>query len=206
MVTGRQGVPTSKGFVDRKSTVSGTSSGIVSGAYRGIPCSYAEVVGKKGQGSVPKKEKIALLNVHSNQAIRSIFEKAYVGRVCIPGSAYNIQNYLEMDGVFAIKVTPLGGNFFLLEEKEEGFIGDLIKEGELWWKSWFSVIEKWEVGKVDGSRDAWFRIYGIPIHVWSSEFFVSLGENGVGLYALMKILLRGRRLMLQESWLISLSP
>lgn len=78
-----------------------------------------------------KEETIFLLNFQSNGALRSIFEKAYVGRVCIPGSAYNVQNHLEMEGVFAIKVAPLGGNC-LLEEKEVGFIYDLIKHGESW--------------------------------------------------------------------------
>lgn len=52
-----------------------------------------------------------------------------MGKVCIPGSTYNFQTHLEMEGVFTIKVTPLGGNVCLLEEIDEGFIRDLIEEG-----------------------------------------------------------------------------
>lgn len=57
---------------------------------------------------------------------RRIFSIAYVGKVCISGSKYNIQTHLEMEGVFAVKVSPLGGNLCLLEENDEGFIKDLI--------------------------------------------------------------------------------
>lgn len=141
------------------------------GACRGNFVSYAEVVGSK------YNEDPILLHYQSNFVLKSRFEKAFIGRVCIPGTAYNIQNYLEMEGIFAIKVTPLGGNTCLLEEKEDGFISDLIREGETWWKEWFSEIKRWEAGMVDGRRDAWFRVYGIPIHVWSTEFFMSLGEK-----------------------------
>lgn len=48
--------------------------------------------------------------------------KAYVGRVKILGSTYNIQTQFEMEGIFAIKVTPMGGNLCLLEEMENGLL------------------------------------------------------------------------------------
>lgn len=30
---------------------------------------------------------------------------------------------------------------------------------------------------MDGRRDVWLRIYGVPLHVWCSNFFVSLGNS-----------------------------
>ncbi|XP_058734163.1 uncharacterized protein LOC131605882 [Vicia villosa] len=139
--------------------------------------SYAEAVGGTAKEQAGKEVEKVVLNFQSNSDVRSRLDKAYVGKVCIPGSAYNVQTHMEMEGVFAIKVTPLGGNTCLLEEREEGFINDLIKEGKTWWQSWFTHIEKWEAGMIDSSRDAWFRIYGLPAHAWCSDFFVALAQS-----------------------------
>ncbi|XP_058777091.1 uncharacterized protein LOC131651443 [Vicia villosa] len=141
------------------------------------PLSYAEAVASENSGFVSKVNEQVLFDFNSDYVLRGRMEKAYVGKVCIPGSAYTIQTHMELDGVYAIKVTPLGGNCCLLEEREEGFIEDLIGEGETWWKSWFSEVKKWEADTIDKGRDAWFRIYGTPAHVWSSEFFVALAKN-----------------------------
>lgn len=55
---------------------------------------------------------------------------AYVGTTLIPGFAYNIQTHMEMKGIYAIKIIPLGGNLFLMEEVDEGYIQDFIEEEE----------------------------------------------------------------------------
>ncbi|XP_058732931.1 uncharacterized protein LOC131604513 [Vicia villosa] len=138
-------------------------------SYAAAVGSGLEVYGKKG-------ETIYSLSLNSCEERRKRFAKAFVGKVCIPDSAFNIQTHLEMEGVFAIRVSPLGGNLCLLEENEEGFIEDLINECEGWWRSWFSEIKKWEEGMVEDSRDMWIRIYGIPALVWHSDFFVALAE------------------------------
>lgn len=163
---GRQGAP---GYLRP------TTRKFAQGPLRKESISYADAVGKR---QVPSSSKvnIALFDFQTDHSVRQRLEKAYVGRVCLPGSAYSLQNYLEMEGIFAIRVTPMGGNCCLLEDLEEGFIEDLIKVGETWWKSWFSIVEKWKAGCVDGNRDVWLRIYGVPLHAWCSEFFVSLGE------------------------------
>ncbi|XP_058746299.1 uncharacterized protein LOC131619193 [Vicia villosa] len=139
--------------------------------------SYAEVVAKVIGVAEMKEVEKPLFSFQSKEEFRSRFVKAYVSHLRFPGTAYNVQTHLEIEGVFGVKVTPLGGNSCLLEESEEGFIEDLIREGDLWWKDWFSVIKMWEEGSIDGSRDAWFRVYGIPLHVWNSEFFVALAGS-----------------------------
>lgn len=138
--------------------------------------SYAAAL-SKGQPTADGSTGINVMEFQSDKGLKERFDKAYVGRVCLPGSAYNIQNYLEMEGVFAIKVTPLGSNCCLLEELEVGFIEDLTKEGETWWNSLFSSIVKWEAGSLDGSRDVWYSIFGVPLHAWCPEFFMALGES-----------------------------
>lgn len=76
-----------------------------------------------------------------------------------------------------IKVTSMGGNVCLPEEITEGFIEDLISDGELWWKEWFFDIRRWCDKEVEDTRVVWIRCFGIPIHVWTSEFFVSLANH-----------------------------
>ncbi|XP_058746558.1 uncharacterized protein LOC131619486 [Vicia villosa] len=83
---------------------------------------------------------------------------------------------MEMDGVYPVRVIPLGGDVCLSKDRESRFIEDLIVEGETWWKNWFSEIKRWEEGTVGESRDVWLRIFGIPAHVWMSYFFVALAE------------------------------
>ncbi|XP_058775277.1 uncharacterized protein LOC131649535 [Vicia villosa] len=139
--------------------------------------SFAEAVGTPVGVSGVKETVVTPFSFQSKEEVRRRFAKAYVGILRFPGTAFNIQTHLELEGVFGVKVTPLGGNSCLLEELEEGFIEDLIGEGELWWKEWFSVIKKWEEGSVDGSRDVWVRIYGIPLHAWTAEFFVELAGS-----------------------------
>lgn len=48
------------------------------------------------------------------------FQKAYVGVVKNPGMTYNMHEYFNMEGYVGVKVTPLGTNLCLLEEREEG--------------------------------------------------------------------------------------
>lgn len=56
-------------------------------------------------------------------------EQAYIGEVLHLGDSYNIQTHFEIEGVFSVKIHPLGENLYLLEEIEEGIIQELISEG-----------------------------------------------------------------------------
>ncbi|XP_058783452.1 uncharacterized protein LOC131658139 [Vicia villosa] len=145
------------------------------GASRGSR-SFATVVKGGTSGCDVAVEVNPILCFKSKVEDKERLLKAYVGRVLIPGSAFDIQTYLEMEGVSAVRVIPLGGDACLLEDREPGFIEALIADGETWWQSWFSEIKKWEEDMVGGSREVWLRIFGIPAHVWNSEFSVSLAE------------------------------
>lgn len=56
------------------------------------------------------------------------FQKAYAGVVETTGMAYNLQEYFNMEGYFAVKVTPLGDNLCLLEKCDEGELKALVEE------------------------------------------------------------------------------
>lgn len=55
------------------------------------------------------------------------------------GISYNIQEALNMEGYFLIKVTPFGENLYLLEEREEIELKALLEEARdyIWW--WFKT-------------------------------------------------------------------
>lgn len=82
-----------------------------------------------------------------------------------------------MEGVFAVKISPLGANLCLLEEMEEGYLAYLIGDDNVWWKLWFSKIHPWKASNVDDTRVTWLRFYVIPCHAWCPKFFVSLVDS-----------------------------
>lgn len=105
------------------------------------------------------------------------FNKMYVGVVKIPGSSYSIQEWLNVNGVFSIRVTPLGANKVLLEELVEGTIQELIDESEEWLREKLDVVRRWSPGESDAERIVWLRCHGIPVHAWNEEFFASLARK-----------------------------
>ncbi|XP_058726669.1 uncharacterized protein LOC131598038 [Vicia villosa] len=139
--------------------------------------SYADVVQKANVEDGICQNLPCSLSFSSKEEDRKRFSKAYMGRVKTPGSAYNIQTHFDMEGMFAVKVSPMGGNMCLLEDREPGFIEDMIGEGESWWKDWFEDIRRWKDADRDESRVVWLRVFGIPPLVWNSEFFRALGGS-----------------------------
>ncbi|XP_058739184.1 uncharacterized protein LOC131611080 [Vicia villosa] len=138
--------------------------------------SFAQVVANKG-----KKPNFAHMefNVGEDQLAR--FEKSFIGVVENPGMTYNMQEYFNMEGYFSVKVTPIGANKCLLEEREEGELEFLVREAKDWLSQWFKEIRKWSPEEVDNERVTWLRCYGIPCHVWCPEFFQFL-VSPVGTY------------------------
>lgn len=122
----------------------------------------------------------------SGKETKSRMEKAYVGEVIIPGSAYNNQTHFEMEGLFYIKFTPLGACLCLLDEMEEGFIAELTNKGSTWRKQWFKSIKPWKIFDLDMERVMWIRIFGVPCHAWCGEFFVAWANSFGSLYVWMR--------------------
>lgn len=53
-----------------------------------------------------------------------------MGYVKQPGTSYRIQDWFSIQGVFSIKVTPLGANSVLMEDIEEGTLEDLVNDAD----------------------------------------------------------------------------
>lgn len=68
------------------------------------------------------------------------------------------------EGIFSIRVTPLGPNICLLEDLIGEDVGVFLEERRLWWEQWFDSIRPWEPTDVDKERMLWLKIYGVPCH------------------------------------------
>ncbi|XP_058759866.1 uncharacterized protein LOC131633166 [Vicia villosa] len=139
--------------------------------------SFAEVVGKCKVKDHKEEEVKECLNYISSEAIKKRWKKAYIGEVQFAGETYNVQTHLEVEGFFLIKVHPLGAKLCLLEEIEEGVIEELINEASSWWTQWFKSIRPWQESDVDTERALWIRVYGIPCHAWSYDFFELIAKS-----------------------------
>ncbi|XP_058763176.1 uncharacterized protein LOC131636584 [Vicia villosa] len=138
--------------------------------------SFAAIVQGKEEENGNLNHK-AIFSYSSQQVLRDRWRKAFIGEVIFAGDSYNIQTHLEIDGFFSIKDHPLGANLCLLEEMEEGIIQELIDEGEWWWKQWFKSIRPLKSRDVDSEQVVWVRVYGVPCHVWGTEFFETLANQ-----------------------------
>lgn len=100
--------------------------------------SFADFVGNRKHRDLEDIDVLPVLKFCSPVEQRRRMEKAYIVKVVIPGSAYNIQTNFEVEGVFVVKISLLEANLYLLEEREKGFLDDLIGNDNVWWKQWFS--------------------------------------------------------------------
>lgn len=114
-----------RGVVKSNSGVSVVASGLFKGDSRGVHLntkgftwrgskSYAEVlggVGSKQQGSGGNSVNFCSI---TNEYQQLRMKKAYVGKITIRDAAYNIHIHMEMEGIYAVKISPLGGNLCLL--------------------------------------------------------------------------------------------
>lgn len=121
------------------------------------------------------------LNMHTyNLNLGSIVEqlnKAFVGVVAILGAAYRTQVEFVKHGCFDVKVTPMGVNLVLLEEEVEGAMNTLLSE--VWISEWFDEVRSWSPREIDNERLVWLRVFGVPAHAWSTDFFAYL-VSGIG--------------------------
>ncbi|XP_058782131.1 uncharacterized protein LOC131656419 [Vicia villosa] len=139
--------------------------------------SFAAVVAEESAGVGKAANTKTLLAFSSKAEDRDRLSKSLVGTLRIPGSGRGIEQRIERSGFFAIKAIPLGATKCLLEEREEGALGDFIKEGKEWWQDWFSDVSVWKEDSFDHFRTVWIRIWGVPVVAWNSEFFQSLAKE-----------------------------
>jgi hypothetical protein len=102
--------------------------------------SYAQEVqlGKGSKQGEAHKKVILKYEAEVKEVARML--KTFVGEGNNPGTTYNIQNALNSQGYFGVKITPLEANLALLEDQEEGNVEALLEDAKGWLNQWFSAI------------------------------------------------------------------
>lgn len=133
--------------------------------------------GKPTQNVFSKKRNEAELCFVVSEEEMDKFNKMYVGMVKNPGSTHMVQEWMNMQGFFSVKVMPMGANKVLMEEMEEGIIPALLADACDWVYEIFDVVLGWSMQEVDNERVVWVRCHGFPAHVWNTDFFSSLARK-----------------------------
>ncbi|MFS7920857.1 hypothetical protein Hanom_Chr03g00229731 [Helianthus anomalus] len=69
-----------------------------------------------------------------------------------------------------------GGLSLMLKFIEEEDASKFVLDSSLW-KPWFSSLDVWEGQVTPFDRIAWFRIYGVPLHLAKNEVFDEVVAN-----------------------------
>src|SRR3954470_16792978 len=81
------------------------------------------------------------------------------------------------EGIFTIRVMPLGPNLFLLEDLIFGEVELFIEERRQWWEQWFSSIRALKSSDIDVERLVWVKVLGFPGHAWGLKLFKIISES-----------------------------
>ncbi|XP_058776480.1 uncharacterized protein LOC131650787 [Vicia villosa] len=129
----------------------------------------AAALGRSSSSVVPPPYQMVFDKVDEGAISR--FSKAFVDKVVMAGTTYDIQEVFDMEGYFGVKVTPLGARLCLLEDRGEGVLEELIDSGASWLDRWFVEIKRWDPGVVDEERVTWVLLFGLSCHLWNDVFF-----------------------------------
>lgn len=110
------------------------------------------------------------LHYSATEEDTSRYEKAHVGTIVDSGSAFILKNVYHNEGLFTIRVTPMGDNLCLLEDLIEGEVTTFLRECKDWWGVWFKEIRPWMPIVVNPKRLVWLRCFEIPCHAWNDCF------------------------------------
>lgn len=97
----------------------------------------------------------------------------YVEKTFRPEGLLTLQNKLQMEGVFSVGTTPMGGKLVLLTPKE-GAIESILGDGSIALEKWFHSLHPWKSEMVAKERSVWLNITGVPLQGWTKDFFRSI--------------------------------
>jgi hypothetical protein len=68
----------------------------------------------------------------------------------------------------------LGDDKALLRTSDDDDVSIILSEAAEFFNNFFSTPVKWNKETLVRERGAWVRIYRVPLHVWSIDFFFFL--------------------------------
>lgn len=82
-----------------------------------------------------------------------------------------MHEHFTKEGDFSVKLIPLGGNRVLLNFESRSIMDGFMSTDASWLQRWFYDIEPYSNVFAQDKRLTWFRLFGVPIHIWSPHFF-----------------------------------
>ncbi|GKU91277.1 hypothetical protein SLEP1_g5176 [Rubroshorea leprosula] len=105
--------------------------------------------------------------------------KCDVGMALSPSIIPSLLEIFFNEGFPSIKIVPMGGNFVLINGDDPESIQELV-DGNLEWVShYFDQVKIWSPSDIAEERFVWARIQGLPLHAWTEENLLKIG-NQVG--------------------------
>ncbi|GKV23714.1 hypothetical protein SLEP1_g33413 [Rubroshorea leprosula] len=105
--------------------------------------------------------------------------KCVVGMALSPSIIPSFPEIFFNEGFPSIKIVPMGGNFVLIDGDDPESIQELV-DGNLEWVShYFDRVKIWSPLDMAEERFVWARIQGLPLHAWTEENLLKIG-NQVG--------------------------
>lgn len=98
-------------------------------------------------------------------------KNCYIGQVHSPDVVFQLQEKVFAEGLYSVKVTPMGGDLVLIQVEEGEDFLQLVKDYEDAFEKWFADLCLWSPPEVPKHCHVWVRCQGIPLHAWDMSFF-----------------------------------
>ncbi|GAB4829646.1 hypothetical protein Ancab_019307, partial [Ancistrocladus abbreviatus] len=72
------------------------------------------------------------------------------------------------------EIRPLGGKLVLMTASGESNMATIVSDNQDKLSKWFDSVRPWNKEDIGGSRIAWIRCSGVPLHIWTVDFFEQL--------------------------------
>ncbi|GAB4825496.1 hypothetical protein Ancab_040332 [Ancistrocladus abbreviatus] len=152
----------------------------------GLQKSYAEVLSSQNRVNAAKahsthakelqtKDRDFSFHFQSKQEDGEWLDGCFVGEVRELEDLDSLQDNLQNAGVVC-SVRSLGGRSVLLATENPRMMHSYVEGERMKLSRWFASIRPWSPLAVDSRRLCWVRSYGIPLHVWTWEFFAEIAS------------------------------
>jgi len=90
------------------------------------------------------------------------------------GEAISMIQHRIYDDVFEkLVIIPLGANKVLLRMEDDSDVSSILTDAAEFFNNFFSHPVSWKKDLAVHERGAWVRIYGVPLHAWNQDLFLS---------------------------------
>ncbi|KAL4591278.1 hypothetical protein LXL04_004236 [Taraxacum kok-saghyz] len=98
-----------------------------------------------------------------------------LGEVCNMSKMGNLVVGLTAEGLQDVSIKFMGGLLAMITFKTNADANNFLVNGKPTWSNWFSSLHMWSGQPIPYQRVAWIKVEGLPLHLWDSHCFDSVG-------------------------------